>query len=378
MGEVILGMPGPWGENYCELADHYTTKIGGLPDWPVEVSIRPDLLECRVCGSSMCLVIQLYAPISHASLTIEERILYIFGCVNPKCAHDPLSWRAIRLQKSPNEEESKAPIQEVSPSAASAGPISKSSYLDLSQNDSDEEDLDDVDLEELGLLLSEASSQASNSKKQNGHQQKRNHQPPESVRKIRLAEADMPVIPCFYIYSQKESSSGGVGSVGTSLASLNLTDNRNEDQNEEETWEEEGYEYDRALHVDRTYLKFMKRMNAFPEQCFRYSYGGKPLLATRELEKPGKCVICDGPQHYEMQLMPPLLFFLREACDSSTQYTEDWNWMTLITYTCSKSCSSQHDGKKSSRNDWTVAEEYVVLQFEEPLQLSSGAGYLSK
>ncbi|OVA04098.1 Programmed cell death protein 2 [Macleaya cordata] len=373
MGEVILGMPGPWAENYHESADHYTTKIGGLPDWPIEeeVDIRSDLLECRACGSSLCLVMQVYAPISRDSLKIDERIIYVFGCVKPKCANDPFSWRAVRVQKSFTEEESRPAVQEVAPSTSSSGLDSNSNWLDVVDDDLNNED---VDLEELGRALSEAASQASHSKKQNGHQQSESTAKGSPVRKIReLGDANRPVIPCFYIYSQEESSSGAVG---TNLALLSLMDNRNDpdDHKEEEAWEEEGYEYDRALYVDRTYLKFKKRMDAHPEQCFRYSYGGKPLLATREIEEPGKCGLCSGTRHYEMQLMPPLLFFLREASDdSSTQSPEDWNWMTLIVYTCSKSCSPPLD----SSNGWTVAEEAVIVQFEKSLQGSTPVGYLS-
>ncbi|KAK6924157.1 hypothetical protein RJ641_010357 [Dillenia turbinata] len=74
MGEVILGIPGPWAEDNRETSDHYTTKVGGVPDWSIpEMGFKFDLPQCGNCGNHFCLVAQVYAPVLTEALRIEER-----------------------------------------------------------------------------------------------------------------------------------------------------------------------------------------------------------------------------------------------------------------------------------------------------------------
>jgi pre-rRNA-processing protein TSR4 len=56
---LLLGLPGPWAEEPNEVADHYTSKIGGTPDWPVPLhKINLDMLKCTICGNYLALVAQ--------------------------------------------------------------------------------------------------------------------------------------------------------------------------------------------------------------------------------------------------------------------------------------------------------------------------------
>ncbi|KAL1337467.1 hypothetical protein AAHE18_10G141000 [Arachis hypogaea] len=320
---TMLGMPGPWAHNNREPADPYTTKVGGLPDWPLpNHAVDANLLHCGNCGTKLCLIAQVYAPLSKPNRSLQQRLLFLFGCLTPKCH----SWRVLRLQNIHDAEDNSL-LADVPDEPSAAAALS---------NDDDSED--EVDVQELGKALFAATTFATpsnlktkkkkkkNKKKTPGSQ---NHKPPAAV----PLDADTP----------------------------------------EETWDKEQYEYDKALTADRTYLKFKKRLDSYPEQCFRYSYGGKPLLAAAAEIDPGSCGHCGRPRQFEMQLMPPLLYFLQETLEGEQrQMIENWEWMTLIAFTCSESCHEQIEQANLDSKGWIVVEEIVVAQYEESLPVQHG------
>lgn len=364
MAEVHLGLPGPWAADYREMADHYTTKIGGVPDWPTgDMGFEPETLQCSLCGTKLCLVAQVHAPV--AKLNIEERIIYVLVCPTPECGPKPQSWKVLRVQKCHNVMQTEGGGDEL---GQSNGPSSTSLPEEQSdKNKIPETNDDDFDLDALAEALEQAATMASNPKKKNKSKHA-NAPVKRPVLKEQACDLSIPVLPCFYIHYNKELY-GGKGAVGSSSSELVLDKEIMDAANdEEEKWEGEKYEYDRAIGADRTFLKFKKRLDAYPQQCFRYSYGGKPLLATTKLQDPGTCRLCGSPRRYELQLMSPLSYFLHEAGDGSSNYApSSWTWLTVIIYTCPKSCCPSSCGGKPQSCCWGAAEEEILIQEDEVL-----------
>uniref|UniRef100_A0A7N0TRF6 Programmed cell death protein 2 C-terminal domain-containing protein n=1 Tax=Kalanchoe fedtschenkoi TaxID=63787 RepID=A0A7N0TRF6_KALFE len=360
MDQILVGVPGPWANDYSEPADHYTSKIGGIPDLPFPVeTLGPGLLECATCGCSLSLVSQVYAPVHTAEIKIEERTIYVFGCVQPECGHSHLSWRALRLQKLHDGSAHDASPQALDKSVVSCPTVGL-------WDDDDQDVNDDFNLEELSKAFKDLASLTSHSSKENAKKQL-NKTSKTSVKdspldlQSQVISSSAPVLPCFYLYIQEEPSA----TVNRSKPLLPDENQFNLHDHEAETWDQENYEYDKALSADRTYLKYKKIIDSCPQQCFRYKYGGKPVSATQTVHEPSPCQLCGAPRLYEMQLMPPLVYFLHEGADESKKYSVDnWNWMALIVYTCSKNCCAARGEVNNMSHGWTVAVEEIELQLE--------------
>ena len=126
---VLLGFPGRM-VSAGERLDHYTTKVGGAPDWPASVSAAAaaavegadagdsdapavavpaappeELTRCPTCSAVMALVVQAHAPLGAEpdQPDAPDRSLYLFTCFDPRCASvrggkNRGRWRALRAQ----------------------------------------------------------------------------------------------------------------------------------------------------------------------------------------------------------------------------------------------------------------------------------------
>ncbi|XP_076456631.1 programmed cell death protein 2-like isoform X2 [Babylonia areolata] len=115
----------------------------------------------------------------------------------------------------------------------------------------------------------------------------------------------------------------------------------------------ETYDKTEVKHGDRQCYKFIKRLQACPQQCIRYQWNGSPLLMSKASAPlaAGRCEQCQAPRLFELQLVPPLIPLLKFPAQSEPQV----EFGTVLVYTCSRSCWSVSE---------TCREEVALLQHD--------------
>eukprot|EP00850_Spirogloea_muscicola_P024008 SM000421S16087 [mRNA] locus=s421:8359:11257:- [translate_table: standard] len=185
----------------------------------------------------------------------------------------------------------------------------------------------------------------------------------------RRSASEMLALPCFYIYSVMEPAAKSSVRASSDCLEASAAPGGlgKEEEAPGEAWEGEVYEHDQALSADRSYLRFKKRIDRSPEQCLRYAFRGEPVWPGAQAVPPlPPCPSCGAPRVFELQLMPPLVYFLEEAMLTTDAIgPKSWNWSTLAVFTCSQSCVDTAKKLDSSGGlDWYAMEELILMQSE--------------
>uniref|UniRef100_A0A0B6ZVD7 Programmed cell death protein 2 C-terminal domain-containing protein n=1 Tax=Arion vulgaris TaxID=1028688 RepID=A0A0B6ZVD7_9EUPU len=294
-----------------------TNKIGGLPAW---ISSATSLPECKNCGKTSSLVAQLYCPLGGSSF---HRCLYLFVCPG-ECSKQQNGWRVFRSMKHDNTEN----LLEVDT---------------IMLTDTERWDA-------MAKLLNTKLEQA-----------------PEPTR----TNTDCTIVfePYYLsVVDEPSDQSESYDHVNDLIRNYERSEGKQLNQlicerstsSKGREGPSELYEKSELKHGDRIFYKFLKRLQKCPQQCVRYERGGSPLLVSGLTEQTIKrCSHCGGEFIFELQLLPPLIPFLKAQNGTPCEV----EFGTVLIFTCERNCwPAEHD-------QYDLLEELIVLQGDPDIHL---------
>lgn len=118
---------------------------------------------------------------------------------------------------------------------------------------------------------------------------------------------------------------------------------------------------------DKFFSKFVRQLNACPEQILRYNWNGKPLFAAsadpEALALVKVCATCGGPSQFELQITPSLFYQMRPFAPEVKATLCDANVATVLVYSCQRSCWT--DDSMQWREENCLVQGETVTQLEE-------------
>ncbi|RHZ44707.1 hypothetical protein Glove_712g37 [Diversispora epigaea] len=444
---IILGFP---DDDYISLKednDPYATKIGGIPNWLIEsCPASYDFMICKNCGKEMFLLFQGYVPLENS---IYDRVIYVWGCNQQKCMKKHSgSFRVIRAhrldegyaRKQKQQQQQKKEQNKINSQVSLISGFNLGEELFLSTSNSltvdnnglsvklfrNEEDNTSPSSEKIEDVIATATTVSSipktwsqivesnlnnlNDKYNNNNNNNSDNNESElcadinsklSLQSSTTWPKKISYFPGKYIYVTEEI----IESKSISLDNCKDYNNNNNNNNENGDWVGEEYEKPSLPKgVDKAFMKFMKRVNEFPNQCIRYEFNGQPLLYNQSditaklllssisssqyyyskkiiTHKLPKCPKCGSIRVFEFQLMPNILCVLpinnknnddddddddrsnnnNNNNNNISQFNFGMEWGTIMIFTCSKDCELEGVGT----NNVSYYEELVLIQYEE-------------
>ncbi|EDV23288.1 uncharacterized protein TRIADDRAFT_58416 [Trichoplax adhaerens] len=298
-------------DNAC---DWMTNKIGGRPNW-MHNSNHP---SCKLCNKTQMLMVQIYCPLTGSSYH--------------------RTWSIIRSQ-----------VVEIKQDVAKTK-IENSSNIWSCSGDDDWNDGNEGEREKNNLdieaVLREDNKVDMETVIESANQVSIHHQ--------RNTIADVPFITpvILVVFDEPNISQKSFKYEQKLLQAYEQQHGAVTEQITDDEVKMELYEKTSAKHGNRTFEKFMKRLQRYPKQVLRYNRGGSPLLMTAtetDIIAVPDCPRCSSKRVFEFQLMPTLIYELKEISPSSSVP----EFGTVFVYTCDNSCWN---------DDNQPYEEFVYLQ----------------
>ncbi|XP_042518966.1 programmed cell death protein 2 isoform X2 [Macadamia integrifolia] len=346
----------------------FPSKAGGVPSWldPLDLPSEKSRV-CGICGDPLQFVLQVYAPIAEKESTFH-RTLFVFMCPSMAC-----------LLQDQHEQWKRAPDKP----ARSVKVFRCQLYHSNPFYSSEPPRRDGTDKPStVGAALCcwcgtwRGDKVCSSCKSARYCSEKHQMMHWRSGHKV----------DCQRICISSPSSNSSTCGSRTSLEEIDKVANKalwtefeiiSEDEDTFNTEASEGNDYSNPVvskvQLDETmkslldtfegnddqkcWASFQERITKAPEQVMRYcrDANAKPLwpMSSGRPSKADipKCNYCNGPQHFEFQILPQLLYYFGVKNDP-----DSLDWATIVIYSCTASCESRMGYK----------EEFAWVQLYSP------------
>ncbi|KAL7302574.1 hypothetical protein TKK_0005207 [Trichogramma kaykai] len=326
---VDLGFAVECEEPWLLESRFFPSKVGGKPAWLSLKNIpNSEKLACDYCKEPTVFLCQIYAPYEKNEKAFH-RTIFVFICKNSSCCKDNSNGN-LKIFRSQLEREN-----EFYPAIP---PVEECNW----RTDLRIENLVDICFV-CGIAAPYKCSKCKKVKYcsqlhqvshwKNGHKASCGTEAEElSLEKNKFLFPEFELDMEEEVYSEKSDTDVDVAGELKKIEELKI--NGQISLQSEENVDEDLLKMANG-EVDKTLLKFKKRIQNAPDQVIRYNLGGQPLFVSSS-DQPSEipnCENCNSARQFEFQIMPQLLTTLK--IDSSTDCI---HWGTIAIYTCKNSC----------------------------------------